>query len=79
MTTREQRPGVIDLRARRGYRPDVVSLACSKVAAARERTRLSVAEFAGTLEQLLGWQPTPELVPHQATFALSTMRRSRSS
>jgi hypothetical protein len=61
MTTREQRPEVIDLRARRGYRPDVVSLAC-KVAAARERTRLSVAEFAGTLEQLLGWPPTLELV-----------------
>ena len=62
MTAREQRPGVVDLRTRRGYRPDVVSLACSKVAAARERTGLSVAAFAGALEQLLGWPPTPELV-----------------
>jgi hypothetical protein len=62
MTAREQRPAVIDLRARRGYRPDVVSLACSKVAATRERTRFSVAEFADALEQLLGWPPTPELV-----------------
>jgi hypothetical protein len=62
MTAREQRPGVVDLRTRRGYRPDVVSLACSKVAAARERTGVSVAAFAGALEQLLGWPPTPELV-----------------
>ncbi len=62
MTVREQRPGVVDLRTRRGYRPDVVSLACSKVAAARERTGLSVAAFAGALDQLLGWPPTPDLV-----------------
>ena len=62
MTAREQRPGVVDLRTRRGYRPDVVSLACSKVAAARERTGLSVAAFAGALEQLLGWAPAPDLV-----------------
>jgi hypothetical protein len=62
MTAREQRPGVVDLRTRRGYRPDVVSLACSKVAAARERTGLSVAAFAGALDQLLGWPPTPDLV-----------------
>ena len=62
MTAGEQRPGVVDLRARRGYRPDVVSLACSKVAAARGQTGLSVAAFAGVLDQLLGWPPTPELV-----------------
>jgi hypothetical protein len=62
VTAREQRPGVVDLRTRRGYRPDVVSLACGKVAAARERTGLSVAAFAGALGQLLGWPPTPELV-----------------
>lgn len=62
MTAGEQRPGVVDLRTRRGYRPDVVSLACSKVAAARERTGLSVDAFAGALEQLLGWLPKPDLV-----------------
>jgi hypothetical protein len=66
MTVREQRPGVVDLRTRRGYRPDVVSLACSKVAAARERTGLSVAAFAGALDQLLGWPPTPDLVSGRA-------------
>jgi hypothetical protein len=58
----EQRPAVVDLRARRGYRPDLTSLACGKVAAARKRAGLSAAAFAGALEQLLGWTPAPELV-----------------
>src|SRR5438046_1627914 len=62
MTTGEQRPGVVDLRTRRGYRPDVVNLACSKVAAARKQTGLSAAAFAGALGELLGWPPAPELV-----------------
>src|SRR2546430_72165 len=62
MTAGEQHPRVVDLRTRRGYRPDVVSLACNKVAAARERAGLSIAAFAGALEQLLGWAPAPDLV-----------------
>jgi hypothetical protein len=62
MAAGEQPPGVVDLRARRGYKPDVVSLACSKVAATRKQTGLSVAAFAGALEPLLGWSPAPDLV-----------------
>ena len=62
MTAVEQPPGVVDLRARRGYKPDVVSLACSKVAAAREQAGLSVAVFAAALEHLLGWLPAPDVV-----------------
>jgi hypothetical protein len=62
MTAGEQPPGVIDLRACRGYRPDVVSLACSRVAMAREQAGLSVAAFAAALKPLLGWSPPPSLV-----------------
>jgi hypothetical protein len=53
---------VVDLRGRRGYRPDVESLACSKVATARKQTGLSAAAFAAALEPLLGWSPTADLV-----------------
>jgi hypothetical protein len=53
---------VVDLRARRGYKPDVASLACSKVAGRRKQTGLSVAAFAAALEPLLGWAPAPDLV-----------------
>src|SRR5712691_127539 len=53
---------VADLRKRKGYRPDVVSLACSRVAGARKQSGLSVVEFAAALEPLLGWMPTPGLV-----------------
>jgi hypothetical protein len=55
-------PGVTDLRARPGYRPDVTNLACARVAAAREQAGLSLAAFAATLEPLLGWAPAPDLV-----------------
>ncbi len=60
--TQERLPGVVDLRTRPGYQPDLVSLACSKVAAARERSSLSVADFAAALSRLLGWLPSPSLV-----------------
>src|SRR5271166_1113594 len=62
MTAAEQRSGVVDLRARRGYRPDLVSLACRRVAAAREQAGLSAAAFAAALEPLLGWSPPASLV-----------------
>jgi hypothetical protein len=61
MTT-DKPADVVDLRGRRGYRPDVESLACSKVAAARKQTGLSVAAFAAALEPLLGWPPAVDLV-----------------
>jgi hypothetical protein len=53
---------VVDLRARRGYRPDVESLACSKVATARKHAGLSAEAFAAALEPILGWLPAPDLV-----------------
>ena len=53
---RRRRPS----RTLRCYRPDVVSLACSKVAAARKQTGLPVAAFAAALEPLLGWSPAPD-------------------
>jgi hypothetical protein len=53
---------VVDLLARRRYRPDVESLACSKVATARKRAGLSVEAFAAALEPILGWLPAPDLV-----------------
>lgn len=61
MTT-DKPADVVDLRGRRGYRPDVESLACSKVATARKQTGLSVAAFAAALEPLLGWSPAADLV-----------------
>ena len=55
---------VTDLRTRRRYTPDLVSLTCSQVAAARERSGLSAAEFAAELGRLLKWPrpPDPDLV-----------------
>lgn len=61
--TADGTPGnVTDLRSRRRYAPDVVSLACSKVAAAREQAGLSVEAFAAELGPLLGWTPPPDVV-----------------
>jgi hypothetical protein len=60
--TTDKPADVVDLRGRRRYRPDVESLACSKVATARKQAGLSVAAFAAALEPLLGWLPTPGLV-----------------
>jgi hypothetical protein len=61
MTT-DKPADVVDLRGRRSYRPDVESLACSKVATARKQTGLSVAAFAAALGSLLGWSPAPDLI-----------------
>ena len=52
----------VSLAARRGYNPDLVSIACGKVAAARECTGLPVAAFAAALGSVLGWSPAPDLV-----------------
>jgi len=62
MMAGEQVSGVVGLSTRRDYRPDVVSLACARVAAAREHAGLSVAGFAAALGQLLGWPVTERLV-----------------
>jgi hypothetical protein len=62
MTASDPPSNVTDLRFRRGYAPDLVSLACRKVASAREQAGLSVAAFAAELGQLLGWMPAPDLV-----------------
>ena len=61
--TADGTPGnVTDLRSRRRYAPDVVSLACSKVAAAREQAGLSVEAFAAELTPLLGFTPSPDVI-----------------
>jgi hypothetical protein len=62
MTASGPPANVTDLRSRRRYVPDLVSLACRKVASAREQAGLSVAAFAAELGQLLGWMPAPDLV-----------------
>lgn len=51
-----------DLGARGGYQPDVVGLACGKVAATRKSTGLRVAAFAAALEDLLGWRPASHMI-----------------
>jgi hypothetical protein len=53
---------VIHLRTRRSYRPDLVSLACARIQAARKLSGLSLAAFAAELEPLLGWAPAADLV-----------------
>jgi len=62
---------VIQLAHRRAYNPDIGSLARQRVAAARERTGLSRAAFAASLESLLHWTPpiTEELVKAWETSA----------
>jgi hypothetical protein len=56
-------PGsVTGLCSRRGYAPDLVGLACSKVASARRRAGFSLEEFTSVLEPLLGWAPDPGLL-----------------
>ena len=63
MTGNDRPSNVTDIRSRRRYAPDLVSLTCSQVAAARERAGLSVAEFADALRELLKWpQLAPDLV-----------------
>lgn len=53
---------LVDLTSHARYHPDLVGLACGKVAATRARLSLSYEEFAVALGRLLTWQPTPGLV-----------------
>jgi hypothetical protein len=63
MTGNDRPSNVTDIRSRRRYAPDLVSLTCSQVATARARAGLSAAEFADALRELLKWpQLGPDLV-----------------
>ena len=53
---------LVDLTSRAKYRPDVVGLACGKVAATRAQLGLSEAEFAVELSRLLSWEPSADVV-----------------
>lgn len=55
---------IIDLATRRGYRPDKASLACQRIARARQQAGLTRAAFAAALQSLLKWTPpiTEELI-----------------
>jgi hypothetical protein len=55
-------PDVVLLSSRREYRPDVVSLACSRVTAARKQSGLSADAFTAALGRLLGWAPPADLL-----------------
>src|SRR5262245_19005639 len=58
---------LIDLRVHRRYQPDVVSLACRRVAAARHQAGLTRAGFAAALEPMIGWLPPSELISRWET------------
>jgi tetratricopeptide (TPR) repeat protein len=53
---------LVDLRNRGRYKPDVMGLACGKVAATRARLGLTEDEFAEALSRLLSWEPSAEIV-----------------
>src|SRR6266516_960142 len=53
---------LILLRSHRGYAPHLVSLACQRLAVARQATGMSHAHFATSLQPLLGWVPSVEVV-----------------
>jgi hypothetical protein len=62
LTYNGKQGNVTDLRSRRGYAPDLVGLACSKVASARQQSGLSAEEFAAELGRQLGWIPTLDIL-----------------
>ncbi len=63
MTRGDDHRGVVAaLSTHHRYRPDMVSLACGRVAEARQRAGLSVEAFSAVLGQLLGWPPPPDLI-----------------
>jgi hypothetical protein len=62
LTHNGKQGNVTDLRSRRGYAPDLVGLACSKVASARQQSGLSAEEFAAELGQQLGWIPSLDVL-----------------
>jgi hypothetical protein len=53
---------LVDLASHARYQPDLVGLACGKVAATRARLGVSYEEFAVALGRLLTWEPAPGLV-----------------
>lgn len=64
MATERKSATVISLATRRGYRPDMASLACQRIVAARQQAGLTRAAFAAALQSLLRWTPpvTEELI-----------------
>ncbi|MFI6517437.1 DUF5919 domain-containing protein [Spirillospora sp. NPDC050679] len=70
MTSQEACGELIDLRGRASYKPDVASLARSKLAAARAEAKLTEHEFAEVLSPLLGWPVSPETVQAWETVAV---------
>jgi len=53
---------VIELRGRRGYHPDLTTIACRRMADARRRSGLTVDDFADALSDSLDWDVTPQTV-----------------
>jgi DNA-binding transcriptional regulator YiaG len=53
---------LVDLRSRADYRPDVTSIACRRLASAREQAGMSPAVFAAALTPLIGWAASADLV-----------------
>jgi len=51
-----------DLSGHARYHPDLVGLACGKVAAARAQLGISRADFGTVLGQLLSWTPSAETI-----------------
>src|SRR5260370_15061132 len=63
----ENPSNLISLRASGRYKPELTSLACNHFAAVKQRTGLSRTEFAAALQQLLDWEPSPELIKQWGT------------
>ncbi len=63
----ENPSNLISLRASGRYKPELTSLACNHFAAVKQRTGLSRTEFAAALQQLLDWEPSPELIKQWET------------
>jgi hypothetical protein len=53
---------LVDLRIHGRYKPDVMGLACGKLAATKARLGLTDEEFAEALGRLLSWEPSPDIV-----------------
>jgi hypothetical protein len=53
---------LVDLRSHGRYKPDVMGLACGKVAATKARLGLTDEGFAEELSRLLSWEPSADIV-----------------
>jgi DNA-binding transcriptional regulator YiaG len=53
---------IISIRSHAGYRADYRGLAAAQVSSARAKLRLTPAEFAARLAELVGWLPAPAVV-----------------